>query len=316
MTFCLIATLLAITALLLRASKARAYELEDTRPAVVLAAFGTLRLEALKDLENVEGRVKAAFPEYDVHMAFTCNMIRKIWRQRADAAPVGGPDPIVLRYSRVKNPLSVLADLQETGAGRVLVQSLHVTDGEEYQNLANQIEALSKVEALQPSLRPFQDLRLGPPALGLGDGHPAYLDRAAEALKSWIREASEAEAALVLMGHGNEKLKQAVFDKLQARLRRDYPRVYLGTVEAEPGGGEIAEAVAGDKPPSGRVIMAPLMVVAGDHARKDMAGEEPDSWKSLLSAKGLKVEVKLVGLGSLDSWADIYVESLKRLAAG
>jgi sirohydrochlorin cobaltochelatase len=220
---------------------------------------------------------------------------------------------MVERYAKVLNPLSVLADIQETGAGAVLIQSLHVTDGEEYQNLALLVNALAEQQTLQKSLKPFPYLKLGAPALGLADGDPKCLDRAATALADLLNQAKERSDALVLMGHGNERLTQEVFFKFQARLRERYPRVFLGTVEAEPLGPKIADTVANNPPPSGRVIMAPLMVVAGDHARNDMAGPEPDSWRSLLIDKGLEVEVRLSGLGSLDSWADIYVENLKTL---
>jgi sirohydrochlorin cobaltochelatase len=313
MTMCLTIALGAAAAVILGSRPAKAYEAEPARPSVVLAAFGTCVPEALAALENVESRVKAAFQDCDVHLAFTCNMIRKAWRQRGEASGPEGPDPVTARYASIKNPLSVLAGIQEVGAGPVMVQSLHVTDGEEYQNLAGQIEALDKLETLQKSLRPFPSIKLGAPALGLGDGDPARLDRAAKALASWLSEARGEDAALVLMGHGNERLKQRVFEKFEERLRKDYPRVYLGTVEAEPGGEKVAEAVAGDRPPSGKVLLAPLMVVAGDHARNDMAGDGPGSWTRLLAAKGLRVIPRLTGLGSLDSWADIYVESLKEL---
>jgi sirohydrochlorin cobaltochelatase len=294
--------------LLLAARPAKAFELEPRRPAIVLAAFGTTVPEALADLENVEGRVRAAFPDHDVHMAFTSNMIRLAWRRRAEAGETGAK-----RWAAVGSPLAVLAGIQDEGSRIILVQSLHVTDGEEYRNLATMIEALSGQEALQASLRPFPDLRLGPPALGLGDGDPLRLDRAARALAGWLDEARRASASLVLVGHGNERLRQEVFRKLEARLRRDYPRVHLGTVETEPGPEAVAEMVAADPPPSGQVMLAPLMLVAGDHARQDMAGDDPGSFKSRLSAKRLAVVPRLAGLGSLDSWADIYVESLGAL---
>ena len=315
MSLCLISAAVATLVLALRSKPAKAYDPEPAKPAVVLAAFGTCVPEALRSIENVESRVKAAFPDYDVHLAFTSNMIRKAWRKKWKEAGQSSSDPVAARYANVKNPLSVLAEIQETGAGTVLVQSLHMTDGEEYQNLARQIEALAKIEALQASLRPFQELRLGAPALGLGDGDKARLDRAAFAWRPWVAAAADSAAALVLMGHGNERMRQEVFEKFETRLRRDYQRIYLGTVEAKPGGEEVAEMVARDKPPSGKVILAPLMVVAGDHAVNDMAGDEPGSWKLLFAEKGFEVTTWLTGLGSLDSWADIYVESLRELAA-
>ncbi|MDR1657299.1 MAG: sirohydrochlorin cobaltochelatase [Deltaproteobacteria bacterium] len=293
--------------------RALAYELPPRKPSIVLAAFGTTVPEALVDLENIMARVSRAFPGFDIRLSFTSNMIRRVWRERAADGGSQFDQAVLRKYTAVKNPLSVLADIQEEGAGAVLVQSLHVTDGEEYHNLALLIQALANQNTLQKSLKPFPCLKLGAPALGLGDGDPKCLDRAVLALSPLLEESKEKEAALVMMGHGNERLTQSVFQKLQARLRLDYPRVYLGTVEARPFGPQVAQQVAIDRPPSGQVIMAPLMVVAGDHARNDMAGSEPDSWQTLLSAQGFEVEVRLSGLGSLDSWADIYVENLNEL---
>jgi sirohydrochlorin cobaltochelatase len=308
-SFFVLILLVAFILLIYPKKKALAYEAESKKPTIVLAAFGTTVPEALGDLENIVRKVTEAFPDCDIRLSFTSNIIRSVWRKRAQSQPC----ELNIKYASVLNPLSVLADIQETGAGAVLIQSLHITDGEEYQNLAVLVKALADQQTLQRSLRPFPYLKLGPPALGLGDGHPKYLDRAAVALADLLREAKERSDALVLMGHGNERLSQEVFFKFLGKLREHYQRVFLGTVEAEPLGPKIAQEVANNPPPSGRVIMAPLMVVAGDHARNDMAGPDPDSWRSLLIEKGFEVEARLSGLGSLDAWADIYVESLRVL---
>lgn len=309
MTLCLVTVI--ILAGLMMPGKARAYSPVPKKPAIVLAAFGTCVPEALKALENVESRVKSAFPDYDVHLAFTSNMIRRVWRTRLENSK--GDDPVAARYGAVKNPLSVLAEIQETGASSVYVQSLHVTDGEEFQNLAGLIDALNDLAPLQESLRPFLKLRLGAPALGLGDGELSRLDKAAQALGHHIQLVMGINAALVLAGHGNERLRQGVFKNLEDRLRLVYKRIYVGTLETEPGVAAIAEALANDKPPSMAVLLAPLMVVAGDHAINDMAGDEPDSWKSVLRAQGLAVDPRLTGLGGIDAWADIYVDSIREM---
>ena len=180
---------LPILAALVRPRRAGAEELPseelapEKTPAIVLAAFGTTVPEALPALENVEARVRKNFPGVGVHLAFTSNMIREVWRKRAESGE-GAGDPVVARYAAVKSPLAVLADLQEAVKRIIAVQSLHLTDGEEYSNLDLLVKSLSGIKASQKRLVPFPDLRLGPPALGLngGGGQPYMINLAAEAL--------------------------------------------------------------------------------------------------------------------------------------
>ncbi|MDR0355849.1 MAG: sirohydrochlorin cobaltochelatase [Deltaproteobacteria bacterium] len=297
-------------------NEAKAFEREPQKPAIVLAAFGTTEVSAVGSILNIRDKVVAAFPEYDVHLAFTSNIIRNIWHERKSDAAFKKANPrIPQEIYDIKNALSVLAEIQETGARAVLVQSLHVTDGEEYTDLAKLVEALSKYDTLKPVLKPFPWIGVGEPALGLKDGQKPYLDRAVQALAPLAEQAKASGAALVLMGHGNEHLTQKVFAKLQTALREAYgPQVYIGTVEAAPGAEDIVTALKASADAPSKALVAPMMIVAGDHALNDMAGEEDDSWASVFKAAGLEVETHLVGLGSNDSWADIYVEHLKVLA--
>ncbi|MDR0882953.1 MAG: sirohydrochlorin cobaltochelatase [Candidatus Adiutrix sp.] len=295
--------------------RAAAFERTPQKPALVLAAFGTTEAEALKSILNIRDRVAAAFPGYDVHLAFTSNIIRDIWRQRAgDAAYKAAHPGIPREIYEIGNTLTVLANIQETGARLVLVQSLHITDGEEYRDLANLVNTLAGLKPLKAVLHPFPWIGLGDPALGTGDGQPQYLERAATALAPLAEKARKSGAALVLMGHGNEHLTQAVYGKFQAQLRQKYgSQIYIGTVEAPPLVDDVIAAI-GQSPNKPRsVLLAPMMVVAGDHARNDMAGDEDDSWASKFKASGYEVAHHLEGLGSNDSWADIYVEHLKAL---
>lgn len=294
---------------------AGAYERPVKKPAIVLAAFGTTDEEAIQSILHIKERVEKAFPGYDVHLAFTSNIIRHIWHKRADDAEYRKENPeIPAEIYDIKNALTTLANIQEGGARLVLVQSLHVTDGEEYADLANLVKALSGYETMKPVLHPFPWIGVGDPALGVGDGVEKYLERAATALKPLVDEAKTTSSALVLMGHGNEHLNQEVFAKLEKLLRAKYGRhIYIGTVEAPPFPVDIVKELCetGDAPKS--LLLAPLMVVAGDHAKNDMAGDEDDSWASIFKENGYTVNTHLTGLGSNDSWADIYVEHLKAL---
>ncbi|MDR0362333.1 MAG: sirohydrochlorin cobaltochelatase [Planctomycetota bacterium] len=294
---------------------APAYDRPERDPAIVLAAFGTTDVEAVHSILNIKERVEAAFPNYEVYIAFTSNIIRHIWHERADDAGFRAknkdiPDEI---YG-IGGILTTLAHAQEDGARLILVQSLHVTDGEEYTDLASTVDSLANLKTMKRVRHPFPWIGVGEPALGLGDGQSGYLERAAAALAPLARKAWDSGAALVLMGHGNEHLNQNVFAKFTETLREAYgPHVYLGTVEAAPLGEDIVEEINAAENAPKKVLLAPLMVVAGDHTKNDMAGDGEDSWASMFKEAGYEVDLFIQGLGSNDGWADIYVEHLKAL---
>ena len=116
----------------------------------------------------------------------------------------------------------------------------------------------------------------------------------------------DGQTAIVFMGHGTEADSNAIYSKMQENLKADkYDNYYIGTVEATPSVTDVLEQVkAGDYK---RVVLRPLMVVAGDHANNDMAGDEDDSWKSIFEAAGYDVECVLEGLGSVDAIQEMYV---------
>jgi sirohydrochlorin cobaltochelatase len=300
---------------LLLSSDASAFERKPQKPAIVLAAFGTTDLEGLKSILHVQDQVALAFPGYDVHLAFTSNIIRDIWHERAADKKFRKDNPgVPEEIYGIKNALTVLAGIADDGARLILVQSLHITDGEEYKDLENLIKALDNYNTVKPVLKPFPWIGVGAPAFGTGDGQAKYIDRGVQALKPLVDEAVAAGANLVLMGHGNEHLTQKVYHKLQTALRKAYnPNIYIGTVEAAPHAPEILAEINKVKDAPKKIFLAPMMVVAGDHANNDMAGDEPDSWASIFKAGGYDVTSKLVGLGSSDAFAQIFVEHLKAI---
>lgn len=266
---------------------------------ILLAAFGTSEPSAIPSLLAVKHRVEDAFPNEDVALAFTSPTVRSIWHSRAgdgafrEAHPGIPPD----LYS-VPDVSSALASAR----GAVFLQSLHVADGAEFAAL----HAFSS-----PSVR------VGAPALGVGDGGERALLRAAGALAPLVARASATGAALVLMAHGNKNLRQSVFSKFERVLRdRFHPRIFIGAVEAPFPAPDIVDAVkasSSSSSPFSSVLLAPLMLTAGEHALRDMAGDDASSWVSRFRAAGFAVECHLEGLGSNPSWADIYVEHLHSL---
>ena len=274
-------------------------------PVIILAAFGASNPAALGALFNIRDRVAAVWPETEIKLAFTSRVLRNLWQRRAGEADFRAENPrLPEEIYNVLSPLALLAEIQEAAPRPILVQSLHVAEGEEYTDLRNMVEALAGLKTIRPEQHPFPGLLLAPPALG--DGGPVFLGPAARALQPLTERASQAGAALVLMGHGSRRLALEAYGGLETRLRRDYPSTYVGLVEGGPG--DILDALAGPRP----VLLAPLLTVAGEHARKDLAGPGQGSWAGQFRAAGHEVEVHLEGLGTLEAWAGLYVEHIRR----
>ena len=119
------------------------------------------------------------------------------------------------------------------------------------------------------------------------------------------------------MGHGSNHENGTVYSKLQLELDKQGVKGYVAVVEdgAEPSFDSVLKKLAANKETK-KVLLMPLMLVAGDHANNDMAGEEEDSWKSILTAKGYAVEIYMHGLGENKAFQDIYVEHIKDAIAG
>jgi sirohydrochlorin cobaltochelatase len=288
-----------------------------TKKAIVLANFGTTYPSAVKSLANIEKKVEEAFPGVEVRFAFTSNIIRNIWRERAANHDYVEKHPELKKFLGVKTLLATIADLQNEGCKTVIVQPSHVFAGEEFADTASLVAALNSIKTIKAKYMPFQKLVLGRPALGRSGVENDYhedLIKGAEAVKSDVERAKKEGAALVYMGHGNEFYSTGIYAEFQQTLRKMYPdtKIFVGTVEGFPSESDVIKALQKEKP--AKVLLKPMMVVAGDHANNDMAGDEPDSWKSKIKALAITVGPVLEGLRSNDKWADIYLEHIRDAA--
>ncbi len=305
---CALILLLAIPAL------AGQHKEGPTQQAIVLAAFGTSYPQALDSILNIKTRIEKANPNTPVKLAFTSDIIRKKWHKRQnDTAWLKANPTVPQEVLFVKNPLATIADLQNAGYKDITVQSLHVFAGEEFDDLKNTMIGLRSIRTIKAKSIPFKKLGLGRPALGMpGDVYPYTEDikTAAKILKADVEHAKKTGAALVYMGHGNSYYSTSAYAEIQREMQRmyDYP-VFISCVEGFPDFDDllIGLKTSGTK----KVLLKPFMVVAGDHASNDMAGDEDDSWKVMLTKAGYSVTTELRGLGSVDVWADIYVRHLK-----
>ncbi len=287
------------------------------KKAIVIASFGTTYLQALKDLTNIQKQVQKAFPHTKVVLAFTSNIIREIWHKRQHNPKYTHNREIPKEILYVKGPLATIADLQDEGYRYIVVQPTHIYAGEEFVDLCSYIRGLNSIKTIKKEYMPFLKLVVGRPLLG--EWGPRYpyredIEKAAKAVASDVKLAMRKHAALVYMGHGNEYFSTGAYIELQEAMRKMYPKakIFVGTVEGFPSLDDVVHSLlhAGIK----KVVLKPFMIVAGDHARNDMAGNKPDSWKSVLESKGIKVYPVIKGLGSSDKIANIYVQHIRDVA--
>ena len=219
----------------------------------------------------------------------------------------------------VRSPLATIADLREEGFRTILVQPGHITLGEEYLDLVETVRGLNSIATVKLKNRPFDHLVVSRPALGtMGTAHPYARDirTVAKALTADVQVARHRDAALLYMGHGNEFFPSGgSYLELVAVLNTLYPdtRSYLAVVEGFPD----LETVIRQMHKDGvhKVVLKPFMTVAGDHAVNDMAGDDPASMRSLLTARGFEVTTVIEGLGVQDAFADVYAAYLAETAA-
>ena len=249
------------------------------KKAVLVVSFGTSYDETRKKtIEVCEKKISVELSDYDFHRAYTSNMIIRKIKKR---------DGI-----EINNPLQALEKLYEEGYEEVIVQTLHIICGEEFNKLKAQIE----------SYKPkFKKLVLGRPLLTYIDDYKEVV----EALEVQIPK-MENDEAVVFMGHGTFHESHAAYPAIEYMLRDHGINGYVGTVEGYP---EIENVIKRLKENKVKIVnLMPLMLVAGDHAINDMAGDEEDSWKSILEEQGFEVKVHLQGLGENYKIQDKFVK--------
>ena len=221
----------------------------------------------------VEEAMEKAFPDYAVRRGFTSNIIiEHVYRRDGVAI-----DDVEQALDRAK----------ANGVKNLVVQPTHLMNGYEYGDL---------VEELKSRESDFESVRIGAPLLTT-DGDFA---RVAEAMIGATGDlAADGKTAVCWMGHGTAAASHAVYEKMQKVLAdQGCDNHFVGTVEAEPSLDTVLELVkAGSYE---KVVLQPMMIVAGDHANNDMAGGEADSWKSVFTAAGFQVDCQLNGLGELE----------------
>ena len=248
---------------------------------LLVLSFGTSYNDSRRlTIGAIEEALEKAFPDYSVRRGFTANIIID-HVERRDGIHIDDIDEALQRAV-------------DNGVKNLVVQPTHLMNGLEYDELVEKVGNYSDA---------FDKVVFGEPLLTSDDD----FKRVENAIVDWTKDYSDEKTAICFMGHGTEAASNSVYAKMQDLLTADgYTNYFVGTVEAAPTVQDVLEQVkAGGYE---KVVLEPLMVVAGDHANNDMAGDEEESWKSIFEAEGIEVECLLRGLGENEEIRNLYVE--------
>ena len=258
------------------------------KKAILVVSFGTSYLDTLeKTIEKAEKQIRDNFSEYDIYRAFTSHKIIRKLREKYEMF--------------IDTPEEVMAKLYEDDYEDVIIQPLHIIPGEEYIYI-NKIGEAYKDK--------FRSVKMGRPIFyyqGI-ENLPQDYSLFIEATKKLYEENN----AVVYVGHGTAHSANAVYGCLQTVFEDEgYENVFVGTVEGYPNFEAVLKRLK--RKNIDEVTLAPLMVVAGDHAKNDMASDEEGSWKSMLEKEGIKVNIYLKGLGENERFNQLYINRIEDL---
>ena len=269
---------------------------------LLVVSFGTSFNDSrVSDIKGIEDALAEANPDWSVRRAFTAQIIINHIQARDGEA--------------IDNMDQALDRAVANGVKNLVVQPTHLMHGAEYDELMEAVDAYKDK---------FESVKVAEPLLGEvgADATAVNADKkavaeaiTAEAVKTagfdTLDAAKEDGTAFVFMGHGTSHTAKVSYSQMQAQMKElGYENVFIGTVEGEPED-TACENVINAVAEAGytKVVLRPLMVVAGDHANNDMAGDDDDSWKSMFNASGKfeSVDCQIAGLGEIEAIQNLYV---------
>ena len=248
---------------------------------LLVVSFGTSFNDSRRlTIGAIEAALEAAFPAWSVRRGFTSQIII---------------DHVLKRDGEViDNVTQALDRAIDNGVKTLVVQPTHLMHGFEYDDLMEELATYADA---------FEAIAVGEPLLTSDEDFAAVADAVVNA----TAEYDDGETAICFMGHGTEHEYNAVYAKMQSVLtEKGCANYFVGTVEATPSVEDVLALVqAGNYK---KVVLRPLMIVAGDHANNDMAGDDEDSWKSIFEAAGFEVTCVVEGLGQLEAVQNLFVQ--------
>ena len=268
---------------------------------ILVVSFGTsYNNSRTQDIQGIEEALEQAYPGWSVRRAFTAQIIINHVQARDGEV--------------IDNMEHALERAAANGVKQLVVQPTHLMHGSEYDEMMDAVEAYRSR---------FESVAVAEPLLGEVGSDATVINPDKAAVARAITAAALADAgydslesaaadgtAFVFLGHGTAHVAKVSYSQMQTQLDTlGYDNAWIGTVEGKPED-TAAQAVIDAVKAAGytKVVLRPLMVVAGDHAHNDMAGEDPESWKSLFTAAGLEVDVQIAGLGSVPAVQQLYVD--------
>lgn len=259
---------------------------ETHKKVLLVVSFGTSYNDNRElSIGAIEKSMQSAYPDYEVRRAFTSQIIIDKLKSR---------DGLV-----IDNVTQAMDRLVSDGIKEVVIQPTHVMTGYEYDDV---------VAEVSPYSSKFESFKVGKALLTTDADYQEVTSIIATETKNYDVEGT----AVVFMGHGTEHEANVTYTKMQqALVDAGHKNYFIGTVEAEPTLEEVMAKVkeSGAK----KVVLLPFMIVAGDHANNDMAGDEADSWKSVFKAAGYEVECVLTGLGQYTGVQKMFVNHAGQL---
>ena len=273
---------------------------------LLVVSFGTSYNDSrVEDIKGIEDALQEAYPDWAVRRAFTAQIIINHVQARDGEV--------------IDNMQQALDRAVENGVKNLVVQPTHLMHGAEYDEMA---------EVLEQYQDKFESVAIAEPMLGEVGDDATVINEDKAAVAQAVADAAVQEAgfdsmeaaaedgtAFVFLGHGTSHTAKVSYSQMQTQMEElGFKNAFIGTVEGEPED-TACEAVVEKVKEAGykKVILRPLMVVAGDHANNDMAGSEEDSWKSMFEASGSfdSVDAQIAGLGRIDAVKQLYVDHTK-----
>ena len=248
---------------------------------LLVVSFGTSYNDSRRlTIGAIEAAMESAFPDYSVRRGFTSQIIIDHVKDRDGEV--------------IDNITEALDRAVANGVKNLVIQPTHLMDGLEYNDVVDEVAQYADA---------FDSITIGKPLLTSDEDFQTVAQALVDATASY----DDGKTAICYMGHGTEAESNAVYAKMQQVLTdAGYENYFVGTVEATPSVDDVLALVqAGDYE---RVILRPMMIVAGDHANNDMAGDEEDSWKTVFENAGYEVECVVEGLGQLEAIQNLLVE--------
>ena len=273
---------------------------------LLVVSFGTSFNDSrAQDIKGIEDALQEAYPDWSVRRAFTAQIIINHVQARDD--------------EHIDNMQQALDRAVANGVKNLVVQPTHLMHGSEYDEMTAAIEEYKDK---------FESVAIAEPMLGEVGDDATVINEDKEAVAKAITDeavktagydsmeaAAEDGTAFVFMGHGTSHTANVTYDQMQTQMENlGFTNAFIGTVEGKPED-TACDAVIAKVKDAGfkKVVLRPLMVVAGDHANNDMAGDDDDSWKSMFEASGEfdSVDCQIEGLGRIDAVEQLYVEHTK-----